>query len=54
MCVRDRLSEDQTRRIFETNTIDSEENVDGVVDSAASSTGAQRAQLLRLMTLLKQ
>lgn len=33
------LSEDQTRRIFETNTIDSEEKADGVVDGADSSVG---------------
>ena len=42
------LSEDQTRRIFETNTIDSEENVDGVVDSAASSTGAAESTAIKV------
>ena len=33
------LSEDQTRRIFETNTIGSEENANSVFDSADSSVG---------------
>ncbi|MFU0552451.1 Fic family protein [Gardnerella swidsinskii] len=42
------LSEDQTRRIFETNTIGSEENANSVFDSADSSVGVAESASIKV------